>query len=74
MIIMWVVRNNDLFNLDVIDCIELDICEEDNQFELNFYRNNNVSFYMFFNNEKELKNAFLNIKMALKNNKKFLEL
>lgn len=71
---MWVVRNNDLFNLDVIDCIELDICEEDNQFELNFYRNNNVSFYMFFNNEKELKNAFLNIKMALKNNKKFLEL
>lgn len=71
---MWIVRNNDLVNLNNIDSIEFDICKDDEQFELNFYKNNNISFYMFFDNEKELKNAFLNIKLALKNNKNFLEL
>lgn len=71
---MWVVRNNDLVNLNSIDSIELDICKDDEQFELNFYKNGNISFYMFFDSEKELKNAFVNIKLALKNNKNFLEL
>ena len=71
---MWVVSNDELINLKYIDNIDYTICEEDNQFELDFYRNGNVQSYIFFDNEKELKNAFLNIKLALKNNKNFLEI
>lgn len=71
---MWILRNDELINLNGIDSIEFDICEEDNQFELNFYKNGNINSYLFFDNEKDLKNAFLNIKTALKNNKNFLEL
>lgn len=71
---MWVVNNDELINLKYIDNIDYTICEEDNQFELDFYRNGNVQSYIFFNNENELKNAFLNIKLALKNNKNFLEI
>lgn len=71
---MWVVRNNELINLNSIDSIECEICEDDNQFELDFYKDGEVNSYLFFDNEKNLKNAFLNIKTALKNDKKFLEL
>lgn len=71
---MWVVRNDELINLNSIDSIEFEICEDDNQFELDFYKDGEVNSYLFFDNEKELKNAFLNIKTALKNDKKFLEL
>lgn len=71
---MWIVKGDELINLTYIDSIEFDICEEDNQFELNFYKNGNINSYLFFGSEKELKNAFLNIKTALKNNKNFLEI
>lgn len=71
---MWVEKNNELINLTYVDNINYDICEGDNQFELDFYKNGKLVSYIFFNSEKELKNAFLNIKLALKNNKKFLEL
>lgn len=71
---MWVVRNDELINLNSIDSIEFEICEDDNQFELDFYKNDKINSYLFFDNEKELRNAFLNIKTALKNDKKFLEL
>ena len=71
---MWVVRNDELINLNSIDSIEFEICEDDNQFELDFYKDGEVNSYLFFDNEKELRNAFLNIKTALKNDKKFLEL
>ena len=71
---MWVVRNDELINLNSIDSIELEICKDDNQFELDFYKDGEVNSYLFFDNEKELKNAFLNIKTALKIGKNFLEL
>lgn len=71
---MWVVRNDELINLNSIDSIEFEICEDDNQFELDFYKDGEVNSYLFFDNEKELKNAFLNIKTALKIGKNFLEL
>lgn len=71
---MWVAKDDNLINLNNIDSIEFEICEDDNQFELNFYKNDKINSYLFFDNKKELRNAFLNIKTALKNNKKFLEL
>lgn len=71
---MWILRNDELINLNSIDSIEFEICEDDNQFELDFYKDGEVNSYLFFDNEKELKNAFLNIKTALKIGKNFLEL
>lgn len=71
---MWVAKDDDLINLNNIDSIEFEVCEDDDQFELDFYKNGNINSYLFFDNEKNLKNAFLNIKTALKNDKKFLEL
>ena len=71
---MWIEKNNELINLTYVDNINYDICEENNQFELDFYKNGKLVSYIFFSNEKGLKNAFLNIKLALKNNKKFLEI
>lgn len=71
---MWIAKDDDLINLNNIDSIEFEVCEDDDQFELDFYKNGNINSYLFFDNEKNLKNAFLNIKTALKNDKKFLEL
>lgn len=71
---MWILTNDELINLNNIENIDFTICESDNQFELDFYKNGNTYAYLFFNSEKELKNAFLNIKLALKNNKNFLEI
>lgn len=71
---MWIVKNDELINLDSIDNIDYTICDSDDQFELDFYKDGKINFYLFFHSEKELKNAFLNIKLALKNNKNFLEL
>ena len=71
---MWIAKDDNLINLNDVDSIEFEICEDDNQFELNFYKNDKINSYLFFDNEKELRNAFLNIKTALKNDKKFLEL
>lgn len=71
---MWIAKDDDLINLNDIDSIEFEVCEDDDQFELDFYKNGNINSYLFFDNEEELKNAFLNIKTALKIGKKFLEL
>ena len=71
---MWIAKDDNLINWNDVDSIEFEICEDDNQFELNFYKNDKINSYLFFDNEKELRNAFLNIKTALKNDKKFLEL
>lgn len=71
---MWVAKDDDLINLNNIDSIEFEVCEDDDQFELDFYKNGNINSYLFFDNEKNLKNAFLNIKTALKIGKNFLEL
>lgn len=71
---MWILTNDELINLKNIESIDFNICENDNLFELDFYKDGNVYSYIFFNSEKELKNAFLNIKLALKNNKNFLEI
>lgn len=71
---MWVAKDDNLINLNNIDSIEFEICEDDNQFELDFYKNDKINSYLFFDNEKELRNAFLNIKTALKIGKNFLEL
>lgn len=71
---MWILKNDKLINLDNIDNIDYTICESDNQFELDFYKDGKLNSYLFFDNENEVKNAFLNIKLALKNNKNFLEL
>ena len=71
---MWIIKNDELINLKIIESIDFNICESDDQFELDFYKDGKLNSYLFFDNEKELKNAFLNIKTALKNNKNFLEL
>ena len=55
---MWILTKDELINLKNIESIDFSICESDNQFELDFYRNGNVYSYIFFKSEKELKNAF----------------
>ena len=71
---MWIIKNDELINLDIMDNIDYTICESDDQFELDFYKDGKINSYLFFDSKEELKNAFLNIKLALKNDKKILEL
>ena len=71
---MWIIKNDELINLTNIESINFNICESDDQFELDFYKDGKLNSYLFFDSEKELNNAFINIKLALKTNKNFLEL
>lgn len=71
---MWLVIKNEMINLNYIESISYVASNNGNLFELDFYKNNKIVSYLFFDDENEVKNAFLNVKMALKNGKKFLEL
>lgn len=71
---MWLVIKNEMINLKYIESINYVVCSEGGQFELDFYKNGKIVSYLFFDNENEVKKVFLNIKLALKNDKKFLEL
>lgn len=71
---MWIVKGSDLINLNCIDSIDYTICESDDQFELDFYKDGKINSYLFFDSKEELKNVFINIKTALKTGKNFLEL
>lgn len=71
---MWILKNDELINLDNIDNIDYTICENDDQFELDFYKDGKINSYLFFDSKEELKNVFINIKTALKTGKNFLEL
>ena len=52
---MWVYKDYELINLNNIDSIEINIGEDDNQFELDFLKNDKVINFFFYKDEKELK-------------------
>ncbi len=64
---MWVYKDYELINLNNIDSIEINICEDDNQFELDFLKNDKVINFFFYKDEKELKKAYENIINGLRN-------
>ena len=64
---MWVYKDYELINLNNIDSIEINICEDDNQFELDFLKNDKVINFFFYKDEKELKKAYENIINSLRN-------
>ena len=64
---MWVYKDYELINLNNIDSIEINICEDDNQFELDFLKNDKVINFFFYKDEKELKKVYENIINGLRN-------
>ena len=72
---MWVCSKDfELINLENIDNIEINLCEEDNQFELDFLKNSEIINFIFYNNEEELKRAYESIVNGLRNNIKVLNI
>ena len=71
---MWVCKDFELVNLNNIDSIEINICEDDNQFELTFLKNDKVINFFFYNNEEELKKAYNSIVDSLRNYAKVLNI
>ena len=64
---MWVYKDYELINLNNIDSIEINIGEDDNQFELDFLKNDKVINFFFYKDEKELKKVYENIINGLRN-------
>ena len=71
---MWIYKDFELVNLNNIDSIEINICEDDNQFELDFLKNDKVINFFFYYNKEDLKKAFENIISGLRNNFKVLSI
>ena len=71
---MWVYKDYELINLNNIDSIEINIGEDDNQFELDFLKNDKVINFFFYKDSEELKRAFENIVNGLRNNVKVLNI
>ena len=67
---MWVIKSFEMINLENVDSIEITVCEDDNQFELDFLKNDKVINFFFYKDSEELKRAFENIVNGLRNNVK----
>ena len=45
---MWIVKNDELINLGFMDSVDYNICSDDSQFELDFYKDGKLIAYLFF--------------------------
>ena len=68
---MWIELNDELYNLNKIRYITKKDYNNENKIEYMLYFDD---LYILYDNESERNNDFLNIKIALKNNKKYLKL
>lgn len=68
---MWLELNDELYNLNKIRYITKKDYNNENKIEYMLYFDD---LYILYDNESERNNDFLNIKIALKNNKKYLKL
>lgn len=68
---MWLELNDELYNLNKIRYITKKDYNNENKIEYMLYFDD---LYILYDNEFERNNDFLNIKIALKNNKKYLKL
>ena len=71
---MWVFKNYEMINLNNIDNIDITVCESDSQFELIFFKNNEVINIFYYDSEKELKRNYEIIISGIRNNVKVLNI
>lgn len=65
---MWIFKNYEMINLNNIDNIDITVCESDSQFELIFFKNNEVINIFYYDSEEELKRNYENIINGIRNN------
>ena len=65
---MWIFKNYEMINLNNIDNIDITVCENDSQFELIFFKNNEVITIFYYDSEEELKRNYENIINCIRNN------
>ena len=63
-----------MVNLDNIDNIDISVCESDSQFELIFFKNNEVMNIFYYDSEEELKRNYEIIINGIRNNFKVLNI
>ena len=71
---MWIFKNYEMINLNNIDNIDITVCESDSQFELIFFKNNEVINIFYYDSEEELKRNYENIINGIRNNFKILNI
>ena len=71
---MWIFKNYEMINLNNIDNIDITVCESDSQFELIFFKNNEVINIFYYDSEEELKINYENIINGIRNNFKVLNI
>ena len=71
---MWIFKNYEMINLNNIDNIDITVCENDSQFELIFFKNNEVINIFYYDSEEELKRNYENIINGIRNNFKVLNI
>lgn len=71
---MWIFKNYEMINLNNIDNIDITVCESDSQFELIFFKNNEVINIFYYDSEEELKRNYENIINGIRNNFKVLNI
>lgn len=71
---MWIIKDYKMVNLESIDSIEINMGENDNQFVLDFLKNDKVINFFFYKDEEESKRAFASIVNGLRNNVKVLNI
>ena len=71
---MWIFKNYEMINLNNIDNIDITVCENDSQFELIFFKNNEVITIFYYDSEEELKRNYENIINGIRNNFKVLNI
>lgn len=71
---MWVIKSFEMINLENVDSIEITVCESDNQFELIFFKNNEIINILYYESEEELKRNYETIVNGIRNNLKVLNI
>ena len=71
---MWIFKNYEMINLNNIDNIDITVCENDSQFELIFFKNNEVITIFYYDSEEELKRNYENIINGIRNNIRVLSI
>ena len=71
---MWIFKNYEMINLNNIDNIDITVCESDSQFELIFFKNNEVINIFYYDSEEELKRNYENIINGIRNNIRVLSI
>ena len=71
---MWIFKNYEMINLNNIDNIDITVYESDSQFELIFFKNNEVINIFYYDSEEELKRNYENIINGIRNNFKVLNI